>query len=109
MRKGKQSDEAATEKRRLLAQLEADGSSEVEFCSDDDDEDSPDRVYTAEVQRAREEQRLRAAQRREAILRAAQREERKTADQEARRAARERAGHLGSSPGKGANPVRKKI
>ena len=100
-RRAKQSEEAAAEKLRLLARLHAEASgSDDGSALESEEEEGPQRTYTADVQRAREEQRLFAAQRREAISRAMEREDRKQAEQGARRSAREQAGHL-TSPNKG--------
>ena len=94
--------EAAAEKRRLLAMLDAvasssDGGSGSE--EDDRDESAGGGSYTAEVQHAREELRLRSEQRREAISRAVEREERKKIEHDARAAIRKQAGHANGAAG----------
>lgn len=110
-RRGAQSEEALAEKRRLLAQLEADASSDsAPEGEDEDDEESggPGGAYKAEVQRARDEAAKRAEERRLAVSRAVEREDRKRVEQETRRAVREQAGHTNSkAPGaKGAGKGR---
>jgi len=79
------------EKRRLMAQLDAGASSSDEDAHDGEDVD--EERGKAEVQRAREEVRQRVEQRREAITKAVEREDRRKAEHELRRAVREQAGH----------------
>ena len=96
-----------------MAQLGSESSDDSGLDPDLDDEDKAHGMaYQAEVQRAREEQRMRAEQRREAVRLGVEREGRKKAESEARRAAREQAGHIkpqgqGSSHRGGATPPSK--
>ena len=94
------------EKRRLVAQLESESSGEDDggLAADFDDDDAKAKgAYQAELRKAREEERYRAEQRREAISRAAEREVKQKAEHDARRALREQAGHIkGGTPTKGA-------
>ncbi len=84
-----------------MAQLDAEASSDDDVGDADDDEEEGGQagggVYKAEVARAREEMRHRAEQRREAISRAVEREDRKKAEHDIRRAVREQAGHTNAA------------
>lgn len=96
--------EAVLDKRQFLAQLDAvDASSEEEPEEEDEEDDvgggAARGATSQEVQRAREAMQRAALERREAINRATEREERKRAEHEARRAVREQAGHTNSKPG----------
>ncbi len=94
--------EAVLDKAQFLAQLDADASSEEEEEQDTGDaEDQEGGGGAAAVARAREELARAALDRKTAITRAMEREDRKRAEQEARRAVREQAGHTNSSSSKG--------
>jgi hypothetical protein len=103
LRREKQNDLDALEKQRVLSLLE-DAQSDDEQPSDGEDVRDPQeasgREESAEVQRARELVRQRTAERREAIVRAVEREDKKKAEGEQRRVAREQAGHAKASPSK---------
>jgi hypothetical protein len=94
--------EAVLDKAQFMAQLDADASSEEEEQDAGDAEDEEGGGGgAAAVARAREELARAALERKTAITRAMEREDRKRAEQEARRAVREQAGHTNSSSSKG--------